>query len=183
MPPARDESNRCASIEGLARAGRQAAAVSQPASASLPCPALSGKKQRLRSRPRAQTMQRRLRHLLEQLQGAPPAPAVAAAAATTAAAPDSAAANVNNADPFPQMSAAEKFRFDTQGWIRIPGVLSAEELSLLNTAFDENQHLSEDDENHSPLQTNGAKTIPFKAIFMLNMIILPRQAQDKHRES
>jgi hypothetical protein len=124
-------------------------------------------------------MQRRLRHLLEQLQGAPPAPAVAAAAA---AAPDS-AANVNNADPFPQMSAAEKFRFDTQGWIRIPGVLSAEELSLLNTAFDENQHLSEDDENHSPLQTNGAKTIPFKVIFMLNMIILPRQAQDKHRKS
>ena len=58
-------------------------------------------------------------------------------------------------DPYPQMSDADKFRFDTQGFITIKGVLSAEELRLLNAAFDENQHLSEDDENHGPLQRDG----------------------------
>ena len=34
-------------------------------------------------------------------------------------------------------------------------MLSAGELEALNAAFDANQHLSEDDENHGPLQRDG----------------------------
>lgn len=41
------------------------------------------------------------------------------------------------------------------GFITVPGVLSHAELRALNTAFDENQHLGEDDENHGPLQRDG----------------------------
>ena len=39
--------------------------------------------------------------------------------------------------------------------ITIKDVLSAGELEALNAAFDANQHLSEDDENHGPLQRDG----------------------------
>lgn len=97
----------------------------------------------------------RLERLLQQLSPAPAAAAAAAAAVARAPPPSDRRVFDLDPDPYPQMTDTDKFRFDTQGFITIEGVLSAEELRLLNEAFDENQHLSEEDENHGPLQRDG----------------------------